>query len=734
MVLLASNSNPSHAAASANAGAIPGTNTMIVNSINFGNIIEGGGDGNAPGLNLSIDLTPQILDAVNSVTLTLKGPDGFLVISNANVDDGDDLESLFFELSAQALSGSYEVYSLDIDFLGDPAITGLPEDGFTIGADEISSLMSSRFIELTNIDEDTTAPLLTELSLPTRSIVIDNDLPDILGGGDSVEITFSANTSDENSGLNVVEFEFDIGEGSPAVIGASIGLFGDLSNGVKQHSTFNTEAPAGTYILELLRVSDDQGNSLVYSADDLASLGFQNSVHVVTQADLQDATSPTVSALALAANEVTIGNGGGSLNVNLSATDTGFGATGVQTLSIVLVNASGSRYQLEANVVFSAGEEATASFLFPSDFPAGLFTIQRLSVNDGAYNRQDVVLDETELNIVNPHGGDITNNRLVGDAADNIIVARTGADTVIGGDGADHIRLGDGNDISYAGAGDMGDDTVTGGSGNDLIGGAAGDDLIIGGQLVMLDDQTLLFRSLEKALDGSDTLYGGAGDDTIYGGSPRLDLETSSLIADSDFGSVAPDVIYAGSGNDFVQGSYGSDEIGGGTGADTVNGGAGNDIIYGGAGDAGAIGPNDVISGETGNDIIFASGGNDNVSGGADNDTLFGGAGDDTITADGGHDKIYGGTGDDILTGGTGADVFYFRPSSGADTITDYTPGEDKLVLTQYADRFNSLGEILASAEVTTQNGDAGLLLNLGDGDQIFLVDVFSTTELTVGF
>lgn len=723
-----------HAASTGQPGIIPDLGITVVNSISYGTIVAAGGDGNAPGVNLNIDLGSAIIDTVDSVSVSLRGPDGSLETLRANVDDGEDLENFFFELPAQAISGEYEVYSISVTFAGDPAVTGLPEDGFDLTADEISSLMPSRFVTLTNPDEDITPPVLSDLQLPVRSILIDNDLPDILGGGDSVEITFSIDVSDENSGLNVIEFEFDIGPGSPAVIGASIGLFGDLSNGIRQLSTLNTEAPAGTYVFELLRISDDQGNSLVYTADDLAGLGFQNSVHVVSLDNLQDATSPTVTSFSLASQNVEIGIEGGTLDVSFVATDEGFDATGVQTLTIVLTNALGSRYQLEADVVFGAGDNATAAFNLPADFPAGEFTIQRLSVNDGAYNRQDITLDNSTLVVVNPFGGDVGNNRLVGDSSDNVITARDGADTVIGGDGHDFLLLGRGNDTSFAGAGDTGDDTIIGGSGDDLVGAAAGDDLIIGGQVITLQLQTLLFRDNEQALDGSDTLYGGAGDDTIYGGSPMHNDDVSGFVVDGDFGSIAPDVIYSGTGDDYVQASYGADELGGGTGADTLKGGAGNDTIYGGKGDSGAPGTNDRISGENGNDVIFASGGNDSISGGADNDTLFGGEGDDTVSGDGGHDEIYGGTGDDILSGGGGTDIFYFRPGSGSDTVADFSLTEDTLVLTQYAERFGSAEEIRAATSVTTVGGLSGLLISLGSGDEIFLAGINSAAQINIVF
>ena len=40
-----------------------------------------------------------------------------------------------------------------------------------------------------------------------------------------------------------------------------------------------------------------------------------------------------------------------------------------------------------------------------------------------------------------------------------------------------------------------------------------------------------------------------------------------------------------------------------------------------------------------------------------------------------------GGFGDDTLTGGLGSDRFRFAPSTGTDTITDFTVGEDLIEL-----------------------------------------------------
>ena len=612
-------------ATSANPGAIPGTSTVVVTGVNFGAVTEGGGSGNSPSVVVNLSYDTGIFGQISSVRVVLRSPSGELVGEQAEVGDNESIKTIEVGLNRHSISGEYSLHEVQIQFAGDPELTGFPSEGLTIEANELSSLIESRFIDLENPDQDITPPTITDILLPARSILVDNDLPLGLGGGDSAEITFQATINDDNSGLNVIEFEFDIGPGFAAVIGAEVGIFGDLDEGEQQLSAFNSQSPAGRYIFEFIRVSDDQGNTTFLTADDLAGLGFQNAIQVVTPENLQDATSPSVSAFNALADSVTVSAEGGVLEVAFEATDTGFGATGVQSVTLVLTNSLGSRYELFADVQAGEGNSNSATFLFPRDFPAGTFNIERLSVNDAAFNRQDVSLDTTTLTVVNAEGGDIASNRLRGDETDNVIVARDGDDTVVGGDGADELILGAGNDVSFAGAGDTGNDTISGGAGNDLIGAGAGDDFVVGGATVTEEVQTLVLRALETSFDGSDTIFGGAGNDTIYGGNPSFAEDDEGNTIFADFGSVAEDQLFAGAGDDFVQASFGADVVGGGSGADTLKGGSGHDIIYGGQGDEGAVGINDIISGENGNDIVFASGGNDSVNGGADSDTLFGG-------------------------------------------------------------------------------------------------------------
>ncbi|MDB2546781.1 hypothetical protein N9X50_03210 [Amylibacter sp.] len=133
-------------------------------------------------------------------------------------------------------------------------------------------------------------------------------------------------------------------------------------------------------------------------------------------------------------------------------------------------------------------------------------------------------------------------------------------------------------------------------------------------------------------------------------------------------GSGAGKNIIYGAGNDDIYGSIGHDTFDGGDGNDTINGREGHDTLIGGDGD-------DTISGDGG-------------SGYAGNDTLFGNAGNDDLLGRDGNDILDGGTGKDIISTGSGSDTIYLRIGDGgnalsnADTITDFTDGNDDFGLT----------------------------------------------------
>jgi len=90
-------------------------------------------------------------------------------------------------------------------------------------------------------------------------------------------------------------------------------------------------------------------------------------------------------------------------------------------------------------------------------------------------------------------------------------------------------------------------------------------------------------------------------------------------------------------------------------------------------------------------DIISGSAADNTFRGGAGDDTLDGGGGDDDLTGEDGVDVLSGGNGDDLLSGGKGNDVltggggddfFVLASSDGTDTITDFQPESDLILLT----------------------------------------------------
>lgn len=99
---------------------------------------------------------------------------------------------------------------------------------------------------------------------------------------------------------------------------------------------------------------------------------------------------------------------------------------------------------------------------------------------------------------------------------------------------------------------------------------------------------------------------------------------------------------------------------------------------------------------------------------------LDGTAGRDTLVGTPGDDIIVGGDGADTLTGGGGADVFVYRSMREAgDTITDFTPGTDRIDVSQLGVTSENLGRgvlklVQTAAGTSVQfdsDGDAGSAL-----------------------
>lgn len=368
--------------------------------------------------------------------------------------------------------------------------------------------------------------------------------------------------------------------------------------------------------------------------------------------------------------------------------------------------------------------------------------------------------------------GNEARNTLSGGIGDDLLDAGAGADSLVGGAGADTILAGEGADTAFGGAGNdrslggAGDDMLLGDEGNDTAVGAEGDDLLLGGSGA---------DSLDGG-DGDDLLAGGAENDRLMG-QAGVDLLAGGSGHDTLDGGVGDDVLVGGDGDDLLQGGDGSDRLDGGVGADTLDGGGGSDRLQAGDGDdllRAGLGAGDVLRGGGGADTLdgtaadrlvgwfFGGTGDDLYLLDRRDDQVFEelGAGTDTIWAvlpSGGYtlppnlehlvllgaavsgfgnslanritgntlgnlllggagaDSLRGGLGDDTLGGGAGPDRFLLDADGGIDTVLDFTPGQDRLVVpaSTYA---SSLAVIAALLGISS-----GTLLPLGNGGLVLV-------------
>ena len=350
---------------------------------------------------------------------------------------------------------------------------------------------------------------------------------------------------------------------------------------------------------------------------------------------------------------------------------------------------------------------------------------------------------------------------LIGGSQNDILIGGSGDDSLAGDSEDDFLDGGDGNDLLRGGSGN---DAIEGGTGNDTLNGGLGDDVLEGQE----GNDSLAGGT------GNDTLNGGAGNDTI-GGFTGNDNIFGADGDDSIFGGDGVDTINGGIGNDFIGGGRGNDMVFGNRGADRVIGNAGRDTLGGGE-------DNDYLFGGDGDDLIFGGDGDDTLQGGNGDDTLQGGNGNDRVLATGDFnysitnttitsnsvdtlsqiesvrivgggranlldasdvtdfrlilegaggqdtviggaqdDNISGGVGPDTVTGGAGSDQFIISARNHrGDTITDFAPGEDRIVISANAFENVLTVGVLRAEEFTigdsAQDGNDFLIYNPSTG------------------
>jgi Ca2+-binding RTX toxin-like protein len=325
-------------------------------------------------------------------------------------------------------------------------------------------------------------------------------------------------------------------------------------------------------------------------------------------------------------------------------------------------------------------------------------------------------------------GGGAGADRLYGEAGDDLLNGGTGDDLIDGGAGVDtasytsaaagvtvFLTTAQAQDTGGAGIdrlvgiealiGSVHDDRLTGNSAANALAGGGGNDVLVG-------------------RDGDDRLSGGAGDDLLNGGggtdtasyanaatAVTIDLRSNAaqdtgegldrlLDIENAVGSAHDDTLLGNDGANVLDGGAGRDLLSGGdapnpdASVDVLIGGAGFDtVIYAGAvtgvqvslavtgvQDTGGGGRDALVQVEA----LFGSSFADVLTGDAGDNSLQGWFGSDVLSGGTGADRLNGGRDFDRITGGAGADAFIFADPLGSgniDTITDFTPGEDRFEL-----------------------------------------------------
>jgi Ca2+-binding RTX toxin-like protein len=246
---------------------------------------------------------------------------------------------------------------------------------------------------------------------------------------------------------------------------------------------------------------------------------------------------------------------------------------------------------------------------------------------------------------------------------------------------------------------------VLGTSGNDTFNGTINADCLIG--LAGNDTYTVNNAGdvvVENPREGTDLVNASISyiltdnvENLTLTGSANLN-GTGNDLNNSLTGNTGNNILTGNAGNDTLNGGAGIDTLIGGLGNDlyvvdsttdtlTENSGEGTDIIQSSVTFDLTVFPNIENLTLTGTAVINGTGnaGDNSLTGNSGNNTLTGNAGNDLLNGGAGNDLLNGGAGADTLTGGTGSDILVFQfgqsPVSGADRITDFAIGTDKIDL-----------------------------------------------------
>jgi hypothetical protein len=289
---------------------------------------------------------------------------------------------------------------------------------------------------------DTIAPVLTSLVFPSSV--------DVTTGGRTISIT--AGATDQGLGVERISVSFSKDWQGQYGNDGVVSLYDStdrFSDGFSSSSEFiAATSGAGTYAISYVSVYDKAGNSTLYSASQLASMGIQNSFVII---DKNLAPTATVAAPSFIAEDTGLAL---QLSVQLSNVSQ---ASGTVTMSFAAAQSTATN-GADVSVPNYSGSYNVAQS------PAGIYTIALPSISV----LKDQVAEGTEtVAITIRASGQIfdtgTDTKIVlVKLVDSGQTGGSGADTLTGTALSDDLSGNDGNDI------------LRGGAGNDRLDGGAG--------------------------------------------------------------------------------------------------------------------------------------------------------------------------------------------------------------------------------------------------------------------
>ncbi|WP_375210164.1 hypothetical protein [Hyphomonas jannaschiana] len=388
----------------------------------------------------------------------------------------------------------------------------------------------------------------------------------------------------------------------------------------------------------------------------------------------------------------------------------------------------------EISIVFGAGQQDQRLIFDAEFFRNNSITmidpwqheVQGQSVSIEVYMDEEVFLDLSALQF-SENWNDFASNGEVGDTLK--IIGDDSSETIIGSEVNAEINAGGGNDTVYGG---LGDDTLIGGAGDDYLSGGFGNDAVFGGE----GNDRIENGSGQNTIDagsGNDiVIFGGDDgevDDFIDGGDGVDTAQFVAFPANGDYVHVNSSVV----GFEVIEGFFAASSAG--MPAPVLN--LQLDAAFFQANQISNIRSNahnadgshfniTVLMGdETTVDLSalqFDANWNNYTPYGATGDslTIIGDDANETIIGTSYSNIIRGGGGDDLLTGGIDMDRFEFFHGDGNDTITNFDPVWDLIILRGF-----SQTEIDAVYSERLIDGN-DIVLSFSDGGSLRLQNVNS--------